>query len=104
MLEILAIIFLSKKNGKLAEQKGLKSSTWIFYSVICWIGFEFIGAIGGIMMFGQENFFPAYLLALAMAVSSYFFIRSILNKKPDNVDEDINRIGVSDLYPERLPK
>ena len=99
MLEIIAIILLSKKNGTLAEQKGLKSGTWILYSVLCWIGFEFIGAFFGIMAFGQENFIMAYLLALAAAVSSYFFIRSLLNKKPDISDEEINRIGVSDLYP-----
>lgn len=99
MLEIIAIIFLSKKNGKLAEQKGLKSSTWILYSVLCWIAFEVIGVILGIISFGQENIVPIYLLALVLAVSSYFFIRSILNKKPDAMDDDINRIGVSDLYP-----
>ncbi len=99
MLEIIAIIFLSKKNGKLAEQKGLKSSTWVLYSVLCWIAFEVIGVIVGIISFGQENIGPIYLLALALAVSSYFFIRSILNKKPDTLDDDINRIGVRDLYP-----
>ena len=99
MLEIIAIIFLSKKNGKLAEKKGLKSSTWILYSVLCWIAFEVIGIIVGILSFCQENIAPTYLFALALAVSSYFFIRSILNKKPDTMEEDINRIGVSDLYP-----
>ena len=104
MLEIIAVIFLSKKNGKLAEHKGLKSSTWVMYSVLCWIGFEVIGFIAGYMIFGQENFGPTYLLALALAVSSYFFIRSILNKKPDAMDDDINRIGVSDLYPEKIIK
>lgn len=99
MLEIIAVIFLSKKNGKLAEQKGLKSSTWILYSVVCWIGFEVIGVIAGMFLFGQDNIMPVYLLALLLATSSYFFIRSLLNKKPDTMDEDINRIGVRDLYP-----
>ncbi|HMK04658.1 MAG TPA: hypothetical protein VK489_10720 [Ferruginibacter sp.] len=100
MLEILAIIMLSRKNGQLAVQKGLKFSTWVWYSVLAWIGFEILGAIIGILSFGQENFWPTYLLALILAVSSYFFIRSILNKKPDPVEEDdINRIGVRDLYP-----
>lgn len=99
MLEIIAVIFLSKKNGKLAEQKGLKSSTWILYSVLCWIGFEVIGVIAGMILFGQDNILPVYLLALLLATSSYFFIRSLLNKKPDTMDEDINRIGVRDLYP-----
>lgn len=99
MLEIIAIIFLSKKNGELAVQKGLKSSTWIWYSVLAWIGFEFAGAILGIMFFGQDNIGPTYILALLLAVSSYFFVRSILKKKPDPIEHDINRIGVEDLYP-----
>lgn len=99
MLEIIAIIFLSKKNGKLAEQKGLKSGTWIFYSVLCWIAFEIVGVVVGILSFGEENIIPTYLFALGLGVSSYFFIRSILQKKPDPIDEDINRIGVRDLYP-----
>ncbi len=99
MLELIAIIILAQKNGKLAVRKGLKSGTWILYSVLCWIGFEFLGALLGILTFGRENFFMAYILALVLAVSSYFFIRSILNKKPDLMDEDINRIGVKDLYP-----
>ena len=99
MLEIIAIIFLSKKNGKLAVQKGLKSGTWILYSVLAWIGLEVLGVLVGIMIFGEENVIPIYLLALILAVSSYFLIRSILEKKPDVLDDDINRIGVRDLYP-----
>ena len=99
MLEIIALIILSKKNGKLAVQKGLKSGTWIFYNVLGWILFEVAGVLIGIMSFGEENIIPIYLLALILAVSSYFLIRSILEKKPDVLDEDINRIGVKDLYP-----
>ena len=99
MLEIIALILLSKKNGKLAEQKGLKPGLWIVYSVLCWIAFEVIGVIVGIISFGQENIIPTYILALVLAVSSYFFIRSILQKKPDALNDDINRIGVHDLYP-----
>ena len=99
MLEIIAIIWLSQKNGRLAERKGLKSSTWVLYSVLCWIGFEFVGALIGVLAFGQDHIGPAYLMALGAAVLSYFFIRSLLNKKPDTMDDDVNRIGVKDLYP-----
>ena len=99
MLELIAIIILSQKNGKLATRKGLRSSTWVLYSVLCWIGFEFVGAFIGVLTFGMDNIGPAYLLALGSAVLSYFFIRSLLNKKPDMMDDDINRIGVRDLYP-----
>ena len=100
MLEIIAIIILSRKNGQLAVQKGLKSGTWIWYSVLAWIGFEIAGIIIGFLSFGEENFWATYFLAVGLAVSSYFFVRSILNKKPDIMnDDEINRIGVKDLYP-----
>ena len=101
MLELIAIIFLSKKNGRLAAQKGLKPGLWILYTVLCWFGFEFAGILAGVAVFGKEYLMPIYLLCILLAASSYFFIRSVLNKKPDTMDEDINRIGVKDLYPER---
>ncbi|MGG9962119.1 hypothetical protein [Ferruginibacter sp. SUN106] len=102
MLEIIAIILLSKKNGALAETKGLKSGTWILYTVLSWIGFEVAGAIMGVLLFGPENLVPVYLLAIASAVLGYFFILKILQDKPDaQDDDDINRIGVNDLYPHK---
>ncbi len=55
MLEIIAIIMLSRKNGNLAASKGLKSSTWVWYTVLAWVGFELAGALIGILLFGQEK-------------------------------------------------
>jgi hypothetical protein len=101
MLEIIALIFLSWNNGKLAVTKGLKSGIWILYTILSWIGFEFTGAVMGILIFGTKNLLPVYFLALASGVLGYFFIRSLLQKKPDTTDDDINRIKVSDLYPQK---
>ena len=44
------------------------------------------------------------LLGLAGAIGGYFIIKHKLDKLPDNIDDDIKRAGVSDLYPEKLPK
>ena len=99
MLEIIAIIFLSRKNGELAVEKGLKHSTWSFISGISWVGMEFVGAIVGYLVFGRDNLISVYILAIGMAISGYFIVRNILLKKPDPVDEDINRIGIDDLRP-----
>jgi hypothetical protein len=99
MLEIIAVIFLSKNNGKLAATKGLKPGLWILYTVLAWIGAELIGVIVGFTFF-DENIIIAYILGIAFAVASYFILKNILEKKPDLLDEEeINRIGVSDLYP-----
>jgi hypothetical protein len=99
MLEIIAVIFLSKNNGKLAQSKGLKPGLWILYTVLAWIGAEIIGFFSGILLF-DENIIIAYLLGISFAIASYFILKNILEKKPDLLDEEeINRIGVSDLYP-----
>ena len=42
MLEIVALIFLTRKIGSLAERKGLKVGTWKFYTILAWFGAEFI--------------------------------------------------------------
>jgi hypothetical protein len=101
MLEIIALIFLTKNMGALAVQKGLKPGTWKLYTVLCWFGAEIVGAVLGFLIFGEEGMFGAILLGLACAVASYFILKANLQKKPDSMDDDINRIGVEDLYPEK---
>jgi ABC-type uncharacterized transport system permease subunit len=99
MIEIIALIFLTKNNGNLAIQKGLKPGTWKLYTVLAWFGAEILGAVIGFLIFGQENVVAAILLGLLCAVGSYFVLRSVLNKKADTMNDDINRIGVEDLRP-----
>jgi hypothetical protein len=99
MLEIIALIFLTRNNGNLAAQKGLKPGTWKLYTVLAWFGAEIAGALIGFLMLGEEGLLAAVLLGLACAVGSYFVLRSVLSKKPDHFDEDINSIGVNDLRP-----
>ncbi|MEO6542069.1 MAG: hypothetical protein ABIN74_13785 [Ferruginibacter sp.] len=107
MLEIIALIFLTKNMGALAQKKGLKPGTWKFYTVLCWFGAEILGAILFFMILGEDSLYIAVLLGMVCAVGSYFILRTYLKNRPDaddSIDEDINRIGVSDLYPEKLPK
>lgn len=101
MLEIIALVFLTKNIGALAAQKGLKPGTWKLYTVLAWFGAEIAGVVFGLIAFGEDGMFGAILLGLALAVASYFVLKANLQKKPDTMDEDINRIGVSDLYPEK---
>jgi len=101
MLEIIALIFLCKKNGNLAIQKGLKPATWKFYTVLAWLLTEMLGVISGILLFGQDNLIGIISLGFVSAFGGYLIIKSILEKKPDNFDEDINQIGAKDLYPPR---
>ena len=100
MLEIITLIFLTKKIGPLAERKGLKSGTWKLYTVLCWFGAEIIGAVIAVAILGEESILLAVLLGIGCAVGSYFIIKANLNKWPD-IEDEIERIGVHDLYPEK---
>ena len=93
MLEIIALIFLTKNIGNLALDKGLKPGTWKLYTVLAWFASEIVGIALGIVIFGSENIFPAILVGIAAAITSYFIIKSTLEKKPNVMDDDIDQLG-----------
>ncbi len=94
MLEIIALIFLTREIGKLAHDKGLKPVTWKIYTVCSWIITEFLGIVVGVMIFGKYNLVSIMLVGLTFAITSYFIIKAQLNKLPDQgFDDDINNIG-----------
>jgi hypothetical protein len=93
MLEIIALIFLTKEIGRLAHAKGLKPLTWKIYTVAGWVISEIIGIVIGVMIFGQDNLFSIAMVGIAFAITSYFIIKAQLNKLPDYFDDDINNIG-----------
>ena len=99
MIEIVILVFLAIKIGKMAKKKGLKQSTWVIYTVLSWIGGEIIGVIAGFIMFDKSNIISIMLMGLAGAIGGYFIIKHQLDKLPDNIDDDINRISVKDLSP-----
>lgn len=107
LIEILALIFLCKKNGELALQKGLRPGSWKIYTVIAWITAEFFGIIVGVLMFSksdiqkmsQADIFLVSFVALFFAFGGYLYVRYNLEKKPDDLEEDVDHIGVDDLRP-----
>ena len=99
MLEIIALVFLTRKMGNTAMQKGLKKGTWKLYTILSWFAGETIGIVIGFVLFDKDNLVSIMLMALAGAIGGYFIIKSVLDKKPDTFDDDINRIGVDDLSP-----
>jgi len=93
MLEIFALIFLTKSIGKLAEEKGLKPGTWKLYTVLAWFGGEITGLFIGLSIFGMERVVMALLVAIPCAIGGYHIIRSTLQNKPDIFHDDINQVG-----------
>lgn len=84
MIEIIILIFLTREIGRLAVSKGLKPLTWKVYNVLGWLTFECIGLLAGLMIFGKGNLISVNLVGIAFAVTSYFLIKSRLNKLPDH--------------------
>lgn len=94
MLEIIALIFITRDIGKIAVSKGLKPNTWKIYTVLAWIIFEIWGFMIALMFFDQENLFSIMMVGLMFALTSYFWIKARLNKIPDNrIDDDIENLG-----------
>lgn len=110
LIEIIALIFLCKKNGQLALEKGLKPGLWKLYTVIAWIVAEFIGCVLAVMMFvkmpvtdarqiAQADLLAISMIALFAAFGGYLLVRYILENKPGNMNDDIKQIGIDDLQP-----
>lgn len=99
MLDIIILIILARSIGRLAMQKGVSSGPWKLYMILGWFAAELLGIFVALIIFPYDPFVPALLLGLGCAYTSYIIIRSVLSKKPDHFDEDINSIGVNDLRP-----
>ncbi len=91
MLEILALIFGSRKIGLLAESKNEPASKWKIIFVISWFAAEFFGAFIGLLFL--KDIFPALIIGLGCAISVYLLITNYLNKMPNNFLNDIDTLG-----------
>jgi hypothetical protein len=101
MIEIIALIFLCKRNGELAIQKGLKAGIWKMYTILAWLIAEVIGIATGFSMFGKQNFFAVASIGLFTAFGGYLAVKFILENKPDAFNNDIKRVSSEDLAPRK---
>ena len=94
MIEIIVLYFLTKSIGGTAVKKGLAPGRWKLMTVMSWIGFELMGLILGMVLFGTENIYSLMALGIVSAFGGYLMVKYILDKKPDNkMNEDIDSIG-----------
>jgi hypothetical protein len=93
MLEIVALIYLTRSIGQLALNKGLKPGTWKLYTVLAWFTGEITGLIIGFTMFGVERPIMALLVGIPCAVGGYHIVKATLERKPDVFVDDINQIS-----------
>ena len=82
MIEILALIFLTRKIGAICEEKGRKTGWYKALTVLLWFGFEAAGVVIGIVAFGAEGG-VIYLYALiGAAVGTGIAFLIVKNLKP----------------------
>jgi EamA domain-containing membrane protein RarD len=83
-MDVIILIFLAIKIGKLAISKGLSASKWRLNLVLAWIGGEIVGSVLGMVIFGIENQFSWIMIALGFSFTAYFTIKNHLSNLPDN--------------------
>jgi hypothetical protein len=93
MLEIIALFFLCKQMGRVAKQKGQSAGKWKLFTVLGWFAAEITGFIAGAVIFGTNNLIGLALLALVSAVGGYLLVKAQLDKLPDEMEDEIERIG-----------
>jgi len=94
MIDIIILFFLVIHIGKVAVKKGLPSLRWKIHLIMAWLGAEFFGVIIGYVIFGKDNLFSCFLIAIGCAATSYILIKNYLLKLPDVIsDDDLNNFG-----------
>jgi hypothetical protein len=63
MIEILLLVALTRKIGRICEEKGRKAGGFKALTVLLWIGGEIFGAVIGVILLGAEDL-GIYLFAL----------------------------------------
>jgi len=82
MLEILAIIFFSRRIGTFAYDKGYSKGLFVFLTIVFWLTGEFTGGIVGYLIL--QGGLGAYLFALmgaALGCGMIYLIVSVLEDK-----------------------
>ena len=82
MLEIFLVVYLSKKIGKILEEKGHKKGWYIALFVITWIASEITGMLIGAVLF-EDAPILMYVMALLGAGAAYFANYYFAKSLPD---------------------
>lgn len=89
MVEIIVIVALCMANAKRVQAKGRKPGLFVFYTIILWIGMEFLGALIGILIVGINNYMQSLLpygMALAFAIAGGI-LSTVISKNAKPAEE-----------------
>ncbi len=89
MLEIILVVYLAKKIGKTAEDKGHKRGKYVFMFVMFWILGEVVGIVAGTFVTPGIGAYLFGILGAALGASIAFTIVNNLSVKtePELLDQ-----------------
>lgn len=67
MLDFIALYFVAKKVGEVAERNGRKPGGYRLLTVLLWFVGEVVGALTALALFGEESLLVAALFGLSLA-------------------------------------
>ncbi|MBX2889050.1 MAG: hypothetical protein KF829_10430 [Ferruginibacter sp.] len=88
MIEIIALFFLLRDLGNLANKKGQPQTRWIILGLVNWVFAEMMGIIIGLMIFSVNNLISVLIMGLMGGFAGYHLTRIRLNKFPDKGKKD----------------
>jgi hypothetical protein len=87
MLEIIGLVFLSRRNGRVAAEKGYNKGPIIAMTVALWVGMEILGLVIGLSVSDEFGtiILCGILGAATGALMSYFITNNLRSKRiPDS--------------------
>ena len=82
MLEIILIIFLSRRLRESAEERGESKGKWTAYMILAWFGIEIAVVLGLILVLGEDVILIAGLVGIAGGFLGYYLVKSRLESLP----------------------
>jgi hypothetical protein len=93
MIEIIALILLTRQIGLKAKAKGLHTTRWKVYTLLAWIACELAGAVIAYILTGGV-LKASVLFGLFAAFGGYLIVLYNINKYPDKPKDNWpNEIG-----------
>ncbi len=86
MLELIFLLYLSRKIGEIAAKKGHRKGPNIRFFLLMWFGGEIIGFLLGLLIF-KGKMIPVYIFALIGAALGTVIAFNVVEKL-ENISED----------------
>ncbi|HEX8545715.1 MAG TPA: hypothetical protein VF691_02070 [Cytophagaceae bacterium] len=82
VVSIIALYFLTKQLGKIAESKGEIPSRWKMQAILAWLIGDMIGEMLVFQFFGL-NVFLLFLFGVGLGYVGYLIVKQRLESLPD---------------------